>query len=572
MIGRAWPGVLGLYLLSILAGVPTASAERLPIQAYGPAEGLPSTYVLHVMHDSRGFVWFSTRDGLSRFDGLRFVTYGTEDGLPDPTINAMLQRRDGTYWIATNGGGVCQFDPQATGSRRPLFRVYRVGSTARDNRVNMLFEDHAGQLWAGTDGGLFRLHNTGHGWVFMDVPLGIDPPVPTQGLEIDSMAESADGMLWIGTLRGLIRLSPDGRRTHFPLLPGTVGDAVLALKVDAHGLLWIGHQTGLIVLQPFADTDGTHTGSIAVRPLVRASHPTRLPFEDVVSMPTHPGESRWFTLNATLPRDRLLALLPMADGHVWLGTSRGLMEFDGARFHRYSRSQGLSDFVVTSLAADGDGNVWAATVAAGAMKLTRRGFHSYDESDGLGDPRVQAIFEDRHGAIVCVSGNWIVNRFDGRGRFTHAQPRIATDWLPHWGSQVGFLDSEDRWWLMAHRGLLRLPRGARPEDVDRRPAAQVIGDLEASQLYEDRHGDIWIALRTQARIALWQRHTGTVRLFTSEDGLPDISVSAITEDAAGNIWLGSRSRRSGALQGFALHARHDARRRELRPHHHALRR
>src|SRR4029453_12533580 len=99
----------GLYaLLFVLLGFEDAArAERVPVRAYGLADGLPSTFVDHIVSDSRGLLWFSTRDGLARFDGSRFVTYGIEHGLPVPTVNFLLETRDNTYWVATNGGGVC---------------------------------------------------------------------------------------------------------------------------------------------------------------------------------------------------------------------------------------------------------------------------------------------------------------------------------------------------------------------------------------------------------------------------------------------------------------------------------
>jgi ligand-binding sensor domain-containing protein/signal transduction histidine kinase len=546
--------------------VPEVRAERLPIQSYGPAEGLPSTYVLHVMRDSRGFVWFSTRDGVSRFDGRRFVTYGTEDGLPDPTVNATIERRDGTYWMATNGGGVCRFDPDVkgttsarSGTDRPAFRVYPVGNSMRTNRVNTLFEDRAGHLWAGTDGGLFRLSvlpEGGDGGIFEEVPLGLRPP--PEGLGIITMAQSVDGTLWIGTTEGLVRYLPDGTRLHFTLQHASRSDSVLALLFDAQGRLWLGHQTGFVVLQPSGDHDGTRSGPTPSRRLVRAHHPLLLPPQALVPLPTQPGESQWFSIDANPAGDRVLALQALADGHIWLGTSRGLMEFDGTHMHQYSRSQGLSDFIVSSLAADADGNLWAATVAAGAMKLTRRGFYSYDETDGLGDPRIQAIFEDRQHALVTISGDWIVNRFDGH-RFTHGRSRLARELLPHWGSQGGFLDSQDQWWLLTRKGLLRLPKGSSPEAIGGRLPVETLEQVDAGQLYEDRHGDIWIALR-QAQVAVWSRRTGQVRTFTDADGIPDgsIAISAIAEDRAGNIWLGSRSGglfryKAGRFTHFGLH-------------------
>ena len=60
----------GLCALAwLLLSIDAAWAERLPVRAYGLADGLPSTFIEHIVSDSRGLLWFSTRDGLARFDG-----------------------------------------------------------------------------------------------------------------------------------------------------------------------------------------------------------------------------------------------------------------------------------------------------------------------------------------------------------------------------------------------------------------------------------------------------------------------------------------------------------------------
>ena len=148
-------------LLLLIPGI--ATAERLPVKAYDTTDGLGSDFVESIVADRTGFLWFCTRDGLSRFDGHSFVTYRMEHGLPDPTINDLVHTRDGEYWVATNGGGVCLFHPGRQDDADPLFTVYPVGETRPTNRVNELFEDSTGQLWAGTDAGLFRLEQTAGG-------------------------------------------------------------------------------------------------------------------------------------------------------------------------------------------------------------------------------------------------------------------------------------------------------------------------------------------------------------------------------------------------------------------------
>src|SRR5215471_8366700 len=99
----------------LFIGLP-ARAERLPIKSYTTADGLESSFVQRILQDSRGFMWFCTRNGLSRFDGNQFTTYNREHGLPHSTINFLLESSTGVYWVATNGGGVCRFNPSGNGS------------------------------------------------------------------------------------------------------------------------------------------------------------------------------------------------------------------------------------------------------------------------------------------------------------------------------------------------------------------------------------------------------------------------------------------------------------------------
>src|SRR5258708_35712 len=75
-------------------------AERLPIRVYTTADGLARDRIVRIVPDSRGYVWFCTTEGVSRFDGYGFVNYGTEQGLPGRIVNDFLEARDGTYWIA----------------------------------------------------------------------------------------------------------------------------------------------------------------------------------------------------------------------------------------------------------------------------------------------------------------------------------------------------------------------------------------------------------------------------------------------------------------------------------------
>lgn len=67
-------------------------------------DGLASGTVYHVLQDMKGTMWFATENGVSRFDGYRFQTFGIADGLPDSEILSVLEDDAGRIWLITLNG------------------------------------------------------------------------------------------------------------------------------------------------------------------------------------------------------------------------------------------------------------------------------------------------------------------------------------------------------------------------------------------------------------------------------------------------------------------------------------
>jgi ligand-binding sensor domain-containing protein len=224
-------------------------AERLPIKTYSFAEGLAHMRVKRIVQDSHGFLWFCTFEGLSRFDGSQFTNYGAEQGLPFPSLNDVMEMPDGTYWIASNGGGMIRFRPNTVvqpatdATLKSRFTSYDVGQEGATNRVNVVFRTRSGAVWLGTDGGLFQLEETGSGPVFRPFPLNVRGH-PDLTMQIWSMTEDHDGSVWMGTKFGVLRRLPDGSLVHHPVRPGPSSDNVYFAQFDDAGTLWLAHESG----------------------------------------------------------------------------------------------------------------------------------------------------------------------------------------------------------------------------------------------------------------------------------------------------------------------------------------
>src|SRR5262249_27525694 len=239
------PSLLVSAALCAFAAPKYAAAEQLALKTYGVADGLPQEGVKRILRDSRGFLWFCTYDGLSRFDGTRFVNYDVGDGLPHPSLNDIIESHRGVYWIATNGGGVARFDPAMTTGSEPdrrLFTPYAVGTTPATARVNVRHEDRAGRVWAGTDDGLFVVDAPPGPIGFRPVDLPFARPV-----QVWALLEDRAGSMWVGTSAGLARHLPDGK-VQIVRVDSNKEVAVWALAEDDAARLWVGLSTRLRVV------------------------------------------------------------------------------------------------------------------------------------------------------------------------------------------------------------------------------------------------------------------------------------------------------------------------------------
>lgn len=533
-----------IFLCVLLAAAVCARAERLPVRTYSTANGLAHDEITRIFQDSHGFLWFCTTDGLSRFDGSGFTTYTAKDGLAFSYVTAILESRRGVYWITTNGGGVSRFDPSAGERGDQLFTTYRL-DVETANKTNFVFEDHAGNIWVGTDNGLYRLNGGNPGGTFQRIELNISSSQELI-LEIQTLVEDDAGSLWIGCSEGLVRLLPDGRAIHYPLLPAEGVDYVWSLLKDGDGRIWAGDQSGLLVFKPAAATASSTDESFAELVQSRGRKGAAPVPLTRASLPQSPGEARWYTTADGLPNNNLHALFQSRDGRIWIGTrGGGLAVLGDESLRTYAAAQGLTDRI-NALAEDRDGNLWIGTQTSGAIKVVRSGLLSYGTAEGLGTPEVISIFEDLAGELIALSTKWTLNRFDG-DKFTSVRVNLPQNILESSsGRWMIIQDHLGEWWVATNQGLYRFPKVSRLEELARaRPVASYtvrdgLADNYISRLYEDSRGDIWLgSFHPPVTLTRWERATNTFHRFSETDGLPPQNWPHVfTEDRAGHLWIG----------------------------------
>ena len=518
--------VSGLLVLAWLLPGPGAR-ERLPIEAFSTADGLGSDVVHRIVRDSRGFLWFCTREGLSRFDGHEFVTFGVEQGLPSPVVNDFLETRSGELWLGTRAGLV-RFDPlgdpgardDATTGSDPMFRLIPEDEGESTGAVRALLEDRAGVLWVGSANGLWRVESApGGGSRLVAVEIGL--PADAARRTVRELLEDPSGGLWVGTDGGLYRLGPgDGAGAH--PVDGVTG-IVDALLLDRRGELWIGTRDGVLFRAWPDPASGRLVGL------------------------------QQFSGAEGFPEAWVLDLLEASDGSLWAATVAGLVRIvwsNGSgdlHFRLYGVAQGLRYAQVWDITEARDGSLWIAMEHGGAARIDIGGFEIFDAAD-FGTWWTQTLVTTRDGDVLTAAageGDWSLFGYDGERL---AEIAALPDW-PSWGwNQTVLVDRAGDWWVGTYHGVFRYVGIETASDLSRASPAAVYTRADGLaadvvlRLFEDSHGDVWIGTGSGDNgLSRWRRATGSLEHFGDSEGLPPFQthfVSAFAEDRSGAVWIG----------------------------------
>ncbi len=93
---------INLLLFFFLIFSASIFSQQVYYKNYTTIDGLPSNEVYQVMQDSKGYMWFATNFGVSRFDGYTFTNFDSQKGLPDNTIFEIYEDYKGRVWFISS--------------------------------------------------------------------------------------------------------------------------------------------------------------------------------------------------------------------------------------------------------------------------------------------------------------------------------------------------------------------------------------------------------------------------------------------------------------------------------------
>ncbi len=519
-----WPAIVILIALGRaappgLASQPGSTPSQIDRQyirtVWTSEEGLPQNSVNAIVQTRDGYLWLGTFGGLVRFDGLKFTVFnsGNTPGLKGNRILALYEDRAGTLWIGTESGEVMSLkDGQA--------RTFTTADGLPGGLVRCFFEDQAGTLWIGTTFGLVC-------WQPGNVKTYTPWDVPVDNW-VWAIYEDRPGHLLIGMNGGLVEFS-NGRA-----IPRDTSGNVWAFLSSPQGSLLLGTSNGIARFVNGRLMADPRTKGLAAQS-VRMMVPDRTGnlWIGYVEMGII---SRW---QAGASTDRLekidlgpspiMALCVDREGNLWVGTrGGGLARLKERKLRAYGSEDGLSDSI-RAIVDDGGDGVWAATANGLAHISGGQEPRITTYRDGLPNTYLQALYRDRSGALWFGSGNG----FDGLIRFKDGAFTIYSEasGLSHTSVNAIVEDREGYLWVGTTGGLNRFRDG---RFVSYRTAEGLIHN-DIRYLLPAADGSLWLGTVG----GLSHFHNGAFTNYTSEQGLSNNFVRTILEQSDGTLWIGT---------------------------------
>ena len=446
---------------------------------------LPGAYsqnrVKTILQTRDGTVWVGTVGGLERLTNRGFVPVPGIDG----TVRTLRQTSDGMLWIGTIGHGLYTLSSEGSTDRNvknPGPRKVNAQGLLPSNTVLDVYEDHAHQIWLGTQDGLVRLSKTPVHVV--PLPGGSDP-------DFETISYDGEGTVWVVSSR--VYAIHNDRAEPYVFQP-IAHIPVRNVFRDREGTLWIG-------------TDGSGAYHLTAQGPVHYSAPRKL------------------------VNNFVRAFLEGRDGSIWIATDEGITRIAGGRVHNLRVQDGLVYFSTRALMEDRTGTVWIGTDQG--LSCWRDGhFVENAATRGLIREKIWSILEDATGTIWLGTRDHGLFRYrDGRlAQFTTAQGLVSNSiyqllrdrrnqlWLssPNTISSIS-LDALD---AATPDGGLHLPVTTydMPYDAD---GAQLYGGRQPSGCI-GQNGEVW-----------FPSNKGAVYIYPGpppETGAPELQLTGVAVD------------------------------------------
>lgn len=527
----------------------TASGQPVYFRHYQVEDGLSNNTVFSVFQDSRGFMWFGTKEGLNRFDGGTFKAFNMKQDNQQDVKEFVYSIAEGlrqTLWVGTRKG-LYEFDPRT--------EDFTLLSPTRDSEILDIQPDRKGKVWFTSDLQLYCYDEQQRSTRYYDFHL-------PQSLRIAAICISNDQTVWVCSIDGyLFRYDPAKDTFRCVNLSSKTGaqrpGEVNSICSTPSGQILIGTIRGLTAYDPSAGTYRPLLGlpaqqkPVYVRDILAFSageywiasesgiHSIDLETGRSVNMRQQDSDPYSVSDNAAY------ALHKDTEGGIWCGTYFGGVNYYHSRhsyFSKYFRNSSpgsLSGNAVRELCADGNGNLWVGTEDAGLNKLNMRTGEvtRFTSPATVSSTNIHALLIDGNELWVGTfqQGLDVLDLRTGKRLRHYNADRAANGLLSNFIISACRTRAGEMLFGTSH-GIFQYQRGTGRFEL----AGGFPENSYVFCLFEDSEGVIWAGTIGNG-LYFYNTKTGEKGNFSydasNKHSLSSNSVCGIFQDSGGNLWI-----------------------------------
>jgi len=544
-------------LLLTLLGHLTSQAQKYTFSHYDIEDGLIQSQVNNLALDQQHRLWITTLGGACRFDGKDFTAYTRQNGMPTNFIEKVFVDKDNVVWFGTQSGLMKLVD-------RKLISC-PVSVKLKNNRVRSIVQDGSGTVWFVMNNRLFKISgNTGKEEIIQDTVKGpllclaVDPagrlyasvhkkgiyyrdkgkwinlvsyPKSDKGLFVIKMLfdRTDQSRLLLLSFNGIYAVKDKALQPYRNDLVKNIKESFLSMAQDSAANLWVGTNNGAYYLD-LKKQNSTH----------------------------------FVGLNG-LSDNAITDIYNDADNNLWLGSQgNGLYKYEGDHYVIFDRTQGLPDNeVVWAIAKERNGHILLGINGAGLLQYDGKRLKSMTlPKDHPELNNVQCLYTDKN-ALTWMGTDRGLWTYDGnRFKMVKSSDYYAINGITQDSNGVMWTVTPAGSFYVENNTLKRLDQfsGFPSSIIDAGKDSVIIGTQDGVMLAVNkkivknfrldavRTSTVFSMLNYKGMLIIgtddrgifvWDKATGSVKNYSTKDGLNSNTIYSLVADDHGVIWVGT---------------------------------
>ena len=501
-------------LMIASSGVASLGTSRYATHSWRREDGLPQNSVTAVVQTRDGYLWLSTYNGLARFDGVRFTVFDNTSNpeLRNSRITSLYEAPDGVLWIGHENGEVTRY-------RNGRFTAVPYYAAWSGGKICGMGTDTDGDVWLFNDDGLLARVRDG---CVLSAPRGAMH-------HLSIFVCSPGGTLWLAR-DGLVSAVEHGRFRTPTFDQGRTNSFVEGIGLARDGGLWVDcnelyqkwkddRWVGAAVECPWGEDPltqlmETQKGLLAAATADRGLY---IVIPDGSRAATHFWRANGFAA------DWIVSLMEDREANLWAATgSAGLAGLRPSVIDSVNPPDQWLGRAVKSVTVAQDGGIWAATEGAGVYSLKTGSWRHFGMREGVTNSYVWSVAEDPGRNLWAAT--WGGGLYENHGDVF----RLAEGFDPVAPAITAlYCEGPKQLWLGTARGLVHYDHGQ---------ATLIAQEQSVRTVIKDHSGAVWFGMSGGGLGCL---KGGVTHYFGKADGLLSDFVQCLREDSDGTIWIGT---------------------------------